>query len=84
MARVLWSEESNGTIHHLPDILTVYLAWSSSAKREVWKLDKEIVMGERAIDTHQTAAGLTRCRPVLDEECRVGSQRPCDAECGRG
>lgn len=45
MARVLWGEESNGTIHQLPDILTVYLGWQPSSSREVWKLDKELVLG---------------------------------------
>ena len=47
MADELWNDrKTNIYIEQLPDIMTVYLASSPDTKREVFKLDREIIMGE--------------------------------------
>lgn len=68
LAHALWDTDSSANIEMLPDILTVYLAWQPHHKAELWKLDKELIMGQSKSRDSLELACADKTRSLHDGE----------------
>ena len=47
LAGILWTLEAPGqSIGFLSDVLTVRLAWRAGSRRDIWKLEEQVVLGQ--------------------------------------